>query len=222
MKKLQKMLVATIAVMMLFLGNAGFKENVAEAHEGNDHGHMMEEVVESGEAMNFAHFTLKFLSYVSLEGEDPAEVQVFIDAVEAHPEFGMTFNHEKIRSEMVAMYEGFEISVENITRAGEVEAVTDANGIFMLDLGKLRDYSEVKLLVRNPQIDHVFTTVLDLSSEEAVVEVNITQSITAAPEEIEQTIDARASATNSQWKDGEKGVVGYRLHCNRFNGATRR
>ena len=162
-------------------------------------------------SMNEQTVDVKFRQVIDLP--DGTDKELIERVMEAGAVTGWTYNVAEQRFERLVNYDDVEISFDGNT----IEP--DANGK-MTVLSQSDDTIEV--VAYDPMIDKTYTQLISGDSDNSTVvfDLDISKmfSIDQDNESVKKDDLSRASSTNSYWSDGEKGVYGYRLHCNRFNG----
>lgn len=130
---------------------------------------------------------------------------------------GWEYNAIENVFERFTTYEGLSVEPKNPSIVAAPN-YTDENGDVIVAMPN--ELENIELIVSDPSTDLAFDTMADVSKEELIViDLDITSMLTNdsymsnRPE-----IVLFASSTNPYWDDGEVGVPGKRLHCNRFNG----
>lgn len=164
-------------------------------------------------SLNEQSIEVQFRQVIDLPDYAFEDKELIAQVMDATAITGWTYNAAKQRLERLVTYDNVEVTING----NETEA--DANGVIKV----LTQPSEtLKVVAYDPMIDKTYTQLVsgDSSSSTIVFDLDISKmfSIDADNEKLEKGVLTRASTTNPYWSDGEKGVYGYRLHCNRFNG----
>lgn len=158
-------------------------------------------------------FDVKFRQVINLPESASKDSELLELALEAGAVTGWIYNTAEQRFERMVSYDDIEVTVN-----GEVVS-SDNNGIFRF-LNRSEETFAVS--VHDPMIDKTYTQLIGGRSTRytVIIDLDISKmfSIDVDNETLEKNSLTKASPTNPYWSDGEKGVYGYRLHCNRFNG----
>jgi hypothetical protein len=132
---------------------------------------------------------------------------------EASESTGWNYNATEQRFERLVTYEHIDVSVN------DNETVANAPGSY----SALRAGNEpLEINVYDPTTGITYSQLLGDGSDtiDTIIDIDISPMLTidSDNESLVKNPLLRASTTDPYWTDGEEGVYGYRLHCNRFNG----
>jgi len=165
-------------------------------------------------SINEQTIDVKFRQVIDMPDVAAEDAELLALAMEAGATTGWVYNEAEQRFERLVTYDDVEVSVSgtdvDLDTNGRARVLTQAN-------------DTVEVEVYDPMLDKTYTQLISGDSTESaiIIDLDISPmfSIDVDNEELEKMdIQTRASTTDPYWSNGEKGVYGYRLHCNRFNG----
>lgn len=163
--------------------------------------------------LNEQSFNVKFRQVINVTDSASEDSEILELAMEAGAVTGWTYNVAEQRFERMVSYDAVSVTVN-----GE-DVTPDKNGTFRF-LNRTNETFTV--VVHDPMIDKTYTQLIggESTNSSIVIDLDISKmfSIDVDNETLEKDPLTKASPTNPYWSDGEPGVYGYRLHCNRFNG----
>ncbi|OGO79332.1 MAG: hypothetical protein A2Y23_00915 [Clostridiales bacterium GWB2_37_7] len=168
--------------------------------------------------LNEQNIEVKFRQIIEMPEFDDDSSQLLKKIIEAGAVTGWYYNEPEQRFERLITYSDIQLTVENTN----VELNNNGWGGVLTQTDKA-----TKVTAYNPIIDKTYTQFISDGSTDTTVifdldispMLSIDKESMKSLEKIESTlISPQASTTDPYWSDGEKGVYGYRLHCNRFNG----
>lgn len=198
MKKYQKMFSMLLVISVMLTGFSSFAFASTDLNEQN--------------------IEVKFRQIIEIPELDDGNSKLLEKAIEAGAVTGWYYNEPEQRFERLVTYSDIEVTVDDtnieLDNSGRARVLTQTD-------------KATKVTVYDPTIDETYTQLISGDSKDTTVifdldispMLSIDNESMKSLEKVDSTlISPQASTTDPYWSDGEKGVYGYRLHCNRFNG----
>ncbi|ABR49997.1 hypothetical protein Amet_3900 [Alkaliphilus metalliredigens QYMF] len=158
---------------------------------------------------------VKFRQIIEMPELDGDDSELLEQAIEAAVATGWFYNSAEQRFERLVTYTDIEVTIDGadieLDSHGQAKVLTQTN-------------KSLEVKVYDPVTNESYAQLISGDTTEATVifDVDISYMISVdnkSMENLEKSdFTINASPTDPYWSNGEQGVYGYRLHCNRFNG----
>ncbi|AWB43763.1 hypothetical protein DCC85_05690 [Paenibacillus sp. CAA11] len=184
--------------------------------------HFTNEVIEAPVDSSTQAYSLQVQFRQTLQAPADLSSEELNDLVSTMQITGWEYNALENIFERYVNYEGLNVSASGTDGLVQNTATTDQEGKVVLPAPS---GEELQLQISDPETNMKFTRDIhtgNVDSGSVTIDLDYTSMLENDAKYMlhksGSSISPMASSTNPYWSEGEAGVTGKRLHCNRFNG----